>query len=42
MREKIIEVGHTKPTNGTGQKTCRVTPKRRADLDGFTHEEDTW
>ena len=39
--QKLIkDLAHTKPTNGTGQKTCRVTPKRRADLDGFTHEED--
>ena len=39
--QKLIkDLAHNKPTNGTGQKTCRVTPKRRADLDGFTHEED--
>jgi len=39
--QKLIkDLARTKPTNGTGRKTYKVTQKPRADLDGFTHEEE--
>jgi len=39
--QKLIkDLARAKPTNGTGRKTYKVTQKPRADLNGFTHEEE--